>query len=265
VTQDPYYIWSKIAAAFLTRSLPKHGLHSSVITGENCIIDVSASVGAHCVIGDAVKLGANVVIAPGCVIGDRCEIGAGTHLLANVTVYHDVHIGERVIIASGTVIGSDGFGNARHGGRWHKIPQLGGVVIGNDVEIGANCAIDRGAIEDTVIGTGVRIDNLVQVAHNVRIGEHTAIAGCVGIAGSAEIGSHCMIGGQVGFAGHVKIADRVMIMGGTEVSKSIREPGVYASGIGGVVKNAIRRRNSAHVQRLEKLVQRIKILEEKEE
>jgi UDP-3-O-[3-hydroxymyristoyl] glucosamine N-acyltransferase len=231
------------------------------VIGPDCEIDPTASVGPYCVIGAGVKLGAAVVVGPHCILGPDVEVGEATSLEANVTLYHQVIVGKRAVIASGTIIGSDGFGIAEYHGQWHKVPQIGRVVIGDEVEIGSNCSIDRGAIEDTVLECGVKLDNLVQVVHNVRIGEHTAIAGCVGIAGSAVIGKHCLIGGGVGVNGHITIADHVAITGMTAVTKSIREAGVYSSGVGGVVTNLEWRKNSARLHRLEPLMQRVKNLE----
>lgn len=261
VCRDPYYVYAKIAAFFEKRPELAQGIHPSVVVGKNCQVHPSATIAAHCVIGNNVQIGAGVTLSPGCVIGDSCQIDTDSYLYANVTLYSQVKIGQRVLIGSGTVIGSDGLGFAKNSGVWHKVPQLGGVIIQDDVEIGANCAIDRGAINDTFIGKGVKLDNLIQVAHNVQIGEHTAIAACVGISGSTIIGKNCLVGGQTGFAGHLKIADNVVITGGTEVSKSIREPGVYSSGIGGLVSNLEWRKNSARVQRLDKLIERVTKLE----
>lgn len=261
ICRDPYYTYAKIAAFFETKPNAEEGIHPSAVIGKNCHIDPSAKIGAHCVIGDHVKIGAQVILNPGCVIGNDSLLDDHTYLHANVTIYPHVKLGKRVLIASGTVIGSDGFGLAKHAGAWHKVPQLGSVVIEDNVEIGSNCSIDRGAIEDTVIEKGVKLDNLIQVGHNVRIGANTAVAACVGISGSTVIGKNCMIGGQSGFAGHLIIADNVIITGGTEVTKSIREPGIYSSGIGGLVTNQEWRKNSARVQRLDKLIERVKQLE----
>jgi UDP-3-O-[3-hydroxymyristoyl] glucosamine N-acyltransferase len=263
VTTNPYFVYAKVAAYFDDRPPSLPGIHSTAVIGKECQIAKSVSIGAHCVIGNHVKIEENTVIAPGCVIEDWAEIGSGTALHANVTVYHRVRIGKNVIVASGAVIGSDGFGLAKQQGKWHKVPQLGTVIIEDNVEIGANCAIDRGAIDNTVIKKGAKLDNLIQVGHNVHIGENTAIAGCVGIAGSATIGQNCMIGGGAGIGGHITLADNVAITGMTVVSKSIRQPGVYSSGVGGVTTNKDWRKNSARVHRLEQLVERIKILEEK--
>lgn len=261
ICRDPYYIYAKMAGYFNDRPESKRGIHPSVVVGESCEIDSTVSIAPHCVIGDHVKIAANVVINAGCVIGARTEIGEDSYFYPNVTLYHGVSIGKRVIIASGTVVGSDGFGMAKHKGQWHKVPQLGRVIIQDDVEIGANCAIDRGAIGDTVIEKGAKLDNLIQIGHNVRIGESTAIAAFVGVSGSTEIGKNGLIGGQAGFAGHLTIADNVVITGGTAVSRSIKQPGVYSSGVGGVVTNHEWRKNSARFNRLEKLIDRVKALE----
>lgn len=261
ISRDPYYTYAKIAAYFQRKKLPAAGIHPSVVIGQDCEIHPSVSIGPNCVIGDGVKLAAYVMIAGGCSLGDDCELGEGVQLDARVTIYHQVKLGKRVLVASGVVIGSDGFGIAKHKGAWQKVPQLGRVIIKDDVEIGANCCIDRGAIEDTVIEKGVKLDNLIQIGHNVRIGENTAIAGCVGIAGSAVIGKNCLIGGGSGVNGHITITDNVMITGMTAVSKSIRESGIYSSGVGGVVTNLEWRKTSARLHRLEQMAQRIKALE----
>ncbi len=262
ICRDPYFTYALIAHYFNDKPIPPTGTrHPSAVIGEHCQIDPTVCLGANCVIGDQVKLAANVIIGPGCVIGEATEIGEGTRLEANVTLYHKIIIGKHVLIASGTVIGSDGFGIAKHKGVWHKVPQLGRVVIEDNVEIGSNCSIDRGAIGDTVIAKGAKLDNLIQVGHNVRIGESTAIAGCVGISGSTTIGSNCLIGGKAAFAGHITVADNVVITGRTDVSKSIREPGIYSSGVGGLVTNLEWRKSSARFHRLEGLFQRVKELE----
>ncbi|MEO8400674.1 MAG: UDP-3-O-(3-hydroxymyristoyl)glucosamine N-acyltransferase [Gammaproteobacteria bacterium] len=261
ICRDPYYAYTQIAGFFNDKPVPESGIHPSAVIGKNCHIHPSASIGANSVICDDVKIAADVIIGPGCVVGDHSEIGECSRLDANVTIYHKITIGKRVLISSGTVIGSDGFGIAKHKGVWHKVPQLGRVIIEDDVELGANLAIDRGAIEDTVIEQGVKLDNLIQLGHNVRIGKNTAIAGCVAVAGSTTIGSNCLVGGQAGFAGHITVAENVVITGGTEVSKSIREPGIYSSGVGGLVTNIERRKNTARLHRLEQLVQRVKALE----
>ena len=263
ISRNPYFTYAKIAHFFDEQPISLMQVFMRLLLiGEGCEIDASASIAAHCVIGRHVKIAADVIIGPGTIIGDYCEIGEETQLDARVLIYHHVKIGKRVHITSGAVIGSDGFGFANQKGVWHKVPQLGGVTIGDDVDIGANTAIDRGAIEDTIIEKGVKLDNLIQVGHNVRIGENTIIAGCVAIAGSTVIGKNCMIGGASCFAGHITIGDNVMITGMTAVTKSIREPGIYSSGIVGAVPNQEFRKNNARFHRLENLMQRVKDLEE---
>lgn len=261
ITKNPYFTYAKIAAFFNPRSVPIHGIHNTVVLGEHCIIDPTASIAAHTIIGDNVKIGPGVIIGPGCSIGEESVIGENSSIDANVTIYDRIHIGKRVQIASGTVIGSDGFGIAKHLDKWIKVPQLGRVIINDDVEIGSNCAIDRGAIDDTVIENGVKLDNLIQVGHNVRIGENTAIAGCVGISGSSVIGKNCLIAGGVGIVGHISIADNVVITGATVVSKSIQQPGMYSSGVGGLTNHNEWRKNSARLHRLDNLMRRVKVLE----
>lgn len=261
ITKNPYYLYANIAALFDPRSTPLPGIHPSAVIYPDCEIDPTASIGANCVLEKGVKVGAASVIGAGSVIGEYSEIGIECRLAAHVTLYDRVSIGNHVQIASGVVIGSDGFGIAKEKGLWHKVPQLGRVIIEDHVEIGANCTIDRGAIDNTVIEKGVKLDNLIQVGHNVRIGENTAIAGCVGISGSAVIGKNCLIGGAAGIGGHITIADNVVITGMTAVSKSIREPGVYSSGVGGLVSNLEWRKNSARLHRLDQLTQRVKSLE----
>jgi UDP-3-O-[3-hydroxymyristoyl] glucosamine N-acyltransferase len=262
ISRDPYYTYSQIATFFDNRPKAKIGIHPTAVIGQHCQIDPTASIGAHCVLGDYVILSAHTVVGAGCVIGDSSIIGEASHLHSNVTLYHNIKIGKRVSIASGTVIGSDGFGIAKHQGVWHKVPQLGAVMVEDDVEIGANCTIDRGAIEDTVIEKGVKLDNLIQIGHNVRIGEYSALAGCVGVSGSTVIGKNCLVGGGTGFAGHLTIADNAMVTGMTAVTKSIRAPGVYSSGVGGLVTNKQWRKDSARLRRLDQLVKRVKSLEE---
>jgi UDP-3-O-[3-hydroxymyristoyl] glucosamine N-acyltransferase len=261
ISRDPYYTYAKIAAHFADKPIFNAGMHETAVIGKNCDIDASVCIGPYCVIGDNVKLARNVIIGPGSVIGERVTIDEDTVIDAKVIIYYDVRIGKRVQIFSGTVIGSDGFGLAKHKGQWQKVPQLGSVVIHDDVEIGSNCSIDRGAIEDTVLERSVKLDNLVQIGHNVRIGENTAIAGCVGIAGSATIGKNCLIGGASGLNGHISLTDNVMITGMTAVTKSIKEPGVYSSGVGGLVTNLEWRKSSARLHRLDQLNQRVKVLE----
>lgn len=262
VVANPYLAYAKISKLFDDAPAAVPGIHPSAIIGKECEIDPSVSIAAHCVIGDKVKLGKNVQIGAGCVVSDESIIDENSKLFPRVVLYHKVSLGKRVIVHSGAIIGSDGFGNANERGIWHKIYQLGKVIIGNDVEIGANTTIDRGAIEDTIIEDGVRLDNQIQIGHNVRIGAHTAIAGCVGIAGSAKIGRHCMIGGGVGINGHIEITDGVIVTGMSSVGQSITTPGVYSCSL-----YAMPQRNwwriFARLTHIEDLVRRVTALEKK--
>ncbi|CAN5323800.1 UDP-3-O-(3-hydroxymyristoyl)glucosamine N-acyltransferase [soil metagenome] len=260
IMENPYLGYAKVASLFEQKPNLPVGIHPTVVVGEGCEIHPSASVGAYCVIGDKVKIGANVVINPGCSIGERCFIGDACHLWSNVVLYHGVNLGQRVILHSGVVVGSDGFGNAQSAQGWHKVPQLGGVIIGNDVEIGANTTVDRGALEDTIIEDGVKLDNQIQIGHNVHIGMYTAIAGCVAIAGSTKIGKRCLIGGGACIAGHLDIADNVVITGMTGIPNSITEPGVYSGGVP-PLPNRAWRKNAILFCRLDELNRRVRQLE----
>lgn len=260
VTDDPYLYFARVAALFNPVPRPQAGIHpGATVLGT---IAASASVGPAAFIDEGVVVGADVIVGAGASIGRGSQIGDGTLIHPRVTIYHDCVIGERCIIHAGVVIGADGFGFARQkDGTWVKIPQTGRVLIGSDVEIGANTTIDRGALEDTVIGNGVKLDNQIQIAHNVHIGDHTAIAGCVGIAGSTQIGRRCMIGGQAGIIGHLEICDDVIISAGTLVSKSIRKPGVYTASLP-VQTHAEWVRNFAHLRHLDALSGRVRALEQ---
>jgi UDP-3-O-[3-hydroxymyristoyl] glucosamine N-acyltransferase len=261
IVKNPYLAYAKIAAIFAEYPKPIiSGTHQTAIIGQDCQIDPTVNIGAHVVIGNHVIIGRNTQIDSGCVIGDDCQIGSDCHLWANVTLYYRAKLGNRVVVHSGTVIGSDGFGFAHHQGGWYKVPQLGSVVICDDVDIGANTVIDRGALEDTLIEKGVILDNLIQIAHNVHIGEYTAVAGCTGIAGSAEIGKHCMIGGGSSINGHIKITDDVMLTGTTTVNNSIKEPGIYSSGIP-AMKNEQWRKNAIRFRQLDQMAKKLNSLE----
>jgi UDP-3-O-[3-hydroxymyristoyl] glucosamine N-acyltransferase len=263
IANDPYLAYAKISVLFDDTPKTSPGIHATALIGEGCEIAASASIGPFCVLGARVKIKEDVRIDAGCVIGDEVEIGEKTRLCSNVTLYHKVRLGKSGLLHSGAVIGSDGFGNANERGVWHKIYQLGTVIIGNDVEIGANTTIDRGAIEDTIIEDGVKIDNQVQIGHNVHIGAHTAIAGCVGIAGSTKIGRYCMLGGGVGISGHIEIADRVIIAAMSGVGRSITEPGgVYASGVP-AMPHRTWWRILARLISIEDVMRRLKLLEKK--
>lgn len=260
ISQNPYACFARVSA--LLNPLPESvsGVHASAVVDESARIDPTASIAAMAVIGAGVVVGAHSVIGAGCCIGDNVLIGCNVRLYPRVVIYYGCVIGDNLIAHSGVVIGSDGFGIAMDEGRWIKIPQIGRVVIGNDVEIGANTTIDRGALDDTVIEDGVKLDNQIQIAHNVRIGAHTAIAGCVGIAGSTTIGKYCQIGGSAGILGHLKIADHVVISSFTLIGKSIREAGSYA-GIFPFSKTDDWKKSAVHLRHLDEMSNRIKALE----
>jgi UDP-3-O-[3-hydroxymyristoyl] glucosamine N-acyltransferase len=261
ISDNPYAYFARVSALLNPMPEVKPGIDSGAFIGPGARIDATASIAATTVIGAGATIGAHSVIGAGCHIGENAVVGRNARLYPRVVVYHDCVIGDNLIAHAGAVIGSDGFGHALDQGRWVKIPQIGRVVIGNDVEIGANTTIDRGALDDTVIEDGVKLDNQIQIAHNVRIGAHTAIAGCVGIAGSTTIGKYCQIGGSAGILGHLQIADHVEIAAFTLIGKSIREPGAYA-GILPFSTVADWRRNSVHLRHLDDLVKRVRKLEQ---
>lgn len=260
VVSNPYIAYAYLAQLMDTTPQSATNTHSSAVVHGSAQLSPSATVGANAVIEAGAVIGNNVEIGPGCFIGRDSKIGDNTKLWANVTVYHDVVIGRNCLFQSGAVVGSDGFGYANEAGKWIKIPQVGGVVIGDFVEVGANTVIDRGALDDTVIHDNVILDNLIQIAHNVEIGEGTAIAGASVIAGSSTIGKHCQIAGLVGVNGHIDICDGVIITGMTMITKAITEPGVYSSGIPHST-NKEWRRNIAHFRNLSEFKQRLKSLE----
>ncbi len=209
--KNPRVAFARVLPLFFPPATHPKGVHPSAVVAPDAVVDPTASVGALCVLGAGVRIGPRTVVESGCHIGDRCEIGEDAHLFPRVTLYPAVRLGNRVSIHSGTVIGSDGFGYVFDGGRHIKIPQVGTVVIQDDVEIGANVTIDRGALGPTVIGLGTKIDNLVQVGHNVVIGEHSVLVAQVGVAGSTRLGSRVTLGGQVGVAGHLKLGNEVTV------------------------------------------------------
>jgi UDP-3-O-[3-hydroxymyristoyl] glucosamine N-acyltransferase len=260
ISDNPYAYFARVSALLNPGPEVQPGVHPSATVGKGALIDASASIAANAVIGSMAVIGPGSVIGAGCSVGDRTVIGSHALLYPGVVIYHDCVIGDNLIAHSGVVIGADGFGFAMEQGHWIKIPQIGRVLIGNDVEIGANTTIDRGALDDTVIMDGVKLDNQIQIAHNVKIGAHTAIAGCVGIAGSTSIGSHCRIGGSAGILGHLQICDNVEISSFTLIGKSIRSPGAY-SGIFPFSSNEDWRKNAVHLRHLDALAKRIKALE----
>jgi len=230
VTKDPYLAYAKIAAYLTQKPHPQTNIAPTAIIADSVILGKNITIDDYVIIGNGCKIGDNVQIKAACIIGENVSISDHSLLYPNVTLYTGVSIGKNTIVHSGAVLGSDGFGIAQEDGKWLKVPQLGSLVVGDNVEIGANTTIDRGAIEDTIIKDGVKLDNLIQIAHNVCISENTAIAGCVGIAGSTSIGKNCAIGGGSGILGHLKIADNVQITATSLVTKSIKNSGVYSSG-----------------------------------
>ena len=268
VCADPYLAFARLTQwwAAQRRRAPAPGVHPSAVVEEGARIDPTASVGAMAFVGRGAQIGARAVVAPQVHIGDDAQVGEATWLKAHVTLSEGCRIGARGIVHSGAVIGADGFGFAPAKGdtgpTWEKIEQLGAVVIGDDVEIGANTCVDRGALDDTVLGQGVKLDNLVQIGHNVRIGDHTAFAGCVGVAGSARIGRHCTAGGGAIILGHLEIVDHVHITAATVITRSIHQPGQY-SGLFPFDDNASWEKNAATLRQLHSLRDRLRALERK--
>lgn len=260
VAANAYAYYARVASLLNPPLRPPVGVHS--LADCRSAVPASVSIGAQVSVGQGVSIGENVVIHPGCVIGDGVTLGADTVLYPNVTVYAGCQLGQRVIVHSGTVIGADGFGFAPDGGRWLKIPQIGRVIIGDDVEIGANTSIDRGALDDTIIGNGCKLDNQIQIGHNCVIGEHSVIAGCVGIAGSTRLGKGCMLGGAAMILGHLEIADGTIISPGSMVMKSITKAGKYTA-LFPLEEHGNWLRNAAHVRQLASLAERVRELEKK--
>jgi UDP-3-O-[3-hydroxymyristoyl] glucosamine N-acyltransferase len=257
---DPYLAYARISHLFDPKPKAAAGIHPTAVVAGDAFVDATASVGAYAVIESGARIAAGVTIGAHCFVGARSTIGEGGWLAPRVTLYHDVRIGQRVVIQSGAVLGGEGFGFANEKGVWQKIAQIGGVTIGDDVEIGVNTAIDRGAMDDTRIGNGVKLDNQIQIAHNVQVGDHTAMAACVGISGSAKIGKHCMLAGGVGLVGHIEICDGVFITGMTMVTRSITEPGSYSSGTA-MQPAAEWRKSAARIRQLDDMARRLQQLE----
>lgn len=263
ISTNPYATYARIAQLFHPLKKAKLGIHpSAVILTQN--VPETVSIGPNAVVDAGVVLGQGVSISANSYVGENSSIGDNTVIAANVSIQHGVMIGSDCYIHSGVVIGSDGFGQAPDVDGYVKIPQIGGVRIGNNVEIGANTTVDRGTLEDTIIEDGVKLDNLIQVAHNVHIGEHTVIAACTGISGSTKIGKRCMVGGRAGFVGHIEVCDDVIINSSTVVTQSITQKGHY-SGTGGFPAEDVKKwmKNVAHFRRLGDLAQRVKKIEKK--
>jgi UDP-3-O-[3-hydroxymyristoyl] glucosamine N-acyltransferase len=260
IVPNPHVAFARAAAILHPEEPIRPGIHESAVVASDAEIAPGVSIGPNAVVGSACRIGTGAVIGPGCVLMDRVQVGAGTRLVAQVFIGSDSRLGSHCLVHPGAVIGADGFGLANEQGRWIKVPQVGSVQIGDDVEVGANTTIDRGAIEDTVIGKGVKLDNLIQVAHNVRIGEHTAIAGCVGIAGSAVIGRGCTIGGGVGIAGHLEVSDGVHVAGMSLVATDLEQAGAYSSSL---PAQPLRQwqKNAARLRHLDEMARKLKQLE----
>ena len=261
VMENPYLGYARAAALLGPQDRPRSGVDGMAWVSPEARVHETAWVGPHAVVESGAEVGTQAQVGPGCVVAEGAVIGAGTRLVANVTIGARVRLGARVLVHPGAVLGADGFGFAQAGGTWVKIPQLGSVVVGDDVEIGANTTIDRGALDDTVVEDGVKLDNQIQVGHNCHIGAHTAIAGCTGIAGSAHIGRHCMIGGGVGVNGHIDICDGAVISGRSVVYQSITKPGQYASGVP-LLPQETWARTFQRFRQLEDLARRVKRLEQ---
>jgi len=251
IDPNPYLAYARIADLLHPQAPAAAGIHSSAVVAAGVRVPASATVGPLVVIEDDVEMGERVFVGPGCVVQRGARIGADSQLMTRVNLYPGVRIGQRCILHAGVVIGADGFGFASNAGTWFKVPQVGSVQVGDDVEIGANTTIDRGAIDDTVVEDGVKLDNQIQVGHNVTIGAHSAIAGCVGISGSASIGRRCMIGGGVGIAGHLSIGDDVVVTGVSLVTTSLKAGGSYSSGMP-AVETRKWRRMVAQLRRLDR-------------
>ena len=266
LSEHPRMAYAQLASwLFRPDEQSKQGVHPTATIGENVELHPSAYVGPQCAIADNCVIGEGVCLISNVSIGRNCTIGADTLVYPSVVLYHDSHLGKGCCIHGGTVIGSDGFGfEPDEKGKWHKIPQIGGVRVADGVEIGSNTTIDRGAVQDTVIGEGVIIDNLVHIAHNVSIGAHSAIAGCTAISGSTTIGRHCLIGGGTCIKGHIQIVDGSHISGMSMVTRSIRKAGVYSSGIPAKEKT-LWLKNAARFHQLDDIARRVKALESSNE
>lgn len=262
ISTNPYLSYAKAAQAYDNAPPQAVGVHPSAVVDPSAELGANVSIGAQAVVSAGAKIGANTSIGAQCFIGENVSIGESCLLWSKVSVYYHVSIGNRCLFHSGVVIGSDGFGWASENGKWVKIPQLGSVRVGDHVEIGANTTVDRGALDDTIIKSGCIIDNLCMIAHNVVIGENTAIAGQVGIAGSTVIGKNCMIGGQAGIGGHLTICDGVQFHGMSMVTKSVSKPGVYASGVPAMEQGPWAK-SGVRFRQLPELFNRVRALEKK--
>lgn len=264
VIDNPYVAYARISAWFDRSTQAQDGIHATAVVADSAELADDVSIGPHATIGERVKIGAGASIGPGVSIGNDCTIGSRSRLFSNVSVYHGVSIGCNTTIHSSTVIGADGFGFANDGGKWVKIHQLGGVEIGDNVEIGACTTVDRGALGNTIIEDGVILDNHVQIAHNVRVGENTAMAAYAGIAGSTTIGKNCVFAGQAGAVGHITVGDGVVAMAHCTISKSTSKAGSYSSGLL-MYETPVWRRNAVRFGQLDDMARRLKKLEKEQQ
>ncbi|MCB1723782.1 MAG: UDP-3-O-(3-hydroxymyristoyl)glucosamine N-acyltransferase [Gammaproteobacteria bacterium] len=260
ISDNPYLAHARVMAALYPEPRYPAGIDGSAVVDPSARVAPTASIGAQSFVGAGAEIGEDVIVGPGCMVMEGATIGAGSRLVAMVTLCHGTVLGRRCLVHPGAVIGGDGFGLANDAGRWVKVQQVGRAVLGDDVEVGSCTSIDRGAIEDTVIADGVKLDSQVHIAHNVKVGEHTAMAGCAAVAGSSTIGSHCTIAGGAGLTGHIELADHVHVSGATAVTRSIRKPGVY-TGTVPAIEHADWLKNFARLRHLDDLARRIKSLE----
>ncbi len=258
ISSQPYVSYAQLAEWFVPDPAPAD-IHPSAVIDAQATLGNNVAVGANSVIGPGCRLADNVRIGPGCILESDCQVERDSVIMARVWIGPNTRLGKRVRVHPGAVLGSDGFGLAWNQDHWKKVPQLGGLLIGDDCEIGANTTIDRGSIGDTVLAEDVRLDNQIQIAHNVQIGAHTAIAACTGIAGSTSIGEHCLIGGACGIGGHLQIGDRITLTGMSMVTHSLQAPGSYGSAIPAAPQK-IWHRNIARLRQLDKLWRRLKEL-----
>jgi UDP-3-O-[3-hydroxymyristoyl] glucosamine N-acyltransferase len=260
VVENPHATYARVATLLHPEPPVRPGIHPTAVIAADARIDSSAEIAPHVTVGERAVIGARCYIGPGTVIERDAVIGDDARLLARAFIAHRVRLGARCVVQPGAVIGADGFGFANEKGAWIKVPQLGSVLVGDDVEIGGNTTIDRGAIEDTVIEDGVKLDNLIMVAHNCRIGAHTAIAAMTGIAGSTLIGKRCFIGGEAGFSGHLSVCDDVVILGRSLITRSITKPGVYSSALS-AEEASVWRRIVGRIKRLDSMAKRLRAVE----
>lgn len=260
VVANPPACFAKALALLHPEPRQQAGIHPSAIVAPDAEVGTGVSIGPGAVVAAGAVIGSGTVVGAQCYVGSSAHLGEDCLLHARATVQHGCRLGRRVVLQSGCIIGGDGFGLAWEGDHWSKIPQVGRVIIGDDVEVGANTTIDRGALDDTVLEDGVKLDNQIQIAHNCRIGRHTAIAACVGIAGSTRIGAYCQIGGAAMIIGHLDICDKVTVSAGTFVAKDIKTPGVYTS-VQPLMPHEDWKRNAAHLRHLDSLSRRVRALE----